>query len=126
MITGVPVCKNFGKDAPGTARASAHPRQFLQRAQLVVGLLAEQLRPVRVGDLGHVDIPMGIDRDAVRGNELPGASPSGCVPSRANTSPCADRSETRGPRFGTPAVSVATVSGPNSPTMTSEDLPRVI
>ena len=25
----------------------------------------------------------------------------GCVPSRASTSPCADKSETRGPRFGT-------------------------
>ena len=66
------VRKSFGKDAPGNARASAHPRQFLQRAQLVVGLLAEQLRPVGVGDLGHVDIATGIDRDAVRGNELPG------------------------------------------------------
>jgi hypothetical protein len=91
----------------------------------VVGLLAEQLRPVGVGDLGHVDIATGIDRDAMRGNELPGASPSGCVPSRASTSPCADKSETRGPRFSTPAVSVATVSGPSSPTMASGDLPRV-
>ena len=31
----------------------------------MVGLLAEQLRPVGVGDLGHVDIATGIDRDAV-------------------------------------------------------------
>src|SRR5580658_7773456 len=64
--------KNLGEDAARSARASAHPRQLLQRAQLVVRLLAEYLRPVSVGDLGHVDIATGIDRDAVRGDKLPG------------------------------------------------------
>ena len=76
----------------------------------MVGLLAEQLRPVGVGDLGHVDIARESTAMPCGAMNCPGASPSGCVPSRASTSPCADKSETRGPRFGTPAVSVATVS----------------
>jgi hypothetical protein len=117
------------KSAPWPLRkrgASAHARRFLQRARLVVGLLAEQHGPVGVGDLCHVDIAAGIDCDAVRGDELRGRLAQGLRPEpRQHVALRADRSETRGPRFGTPEVSVATVSGPSSPTMASGDLPRV-
>jgi hypothetical protein len=51
-------------------RGSAHPGQFLQRPQLMVRLFAEKLRPIGVGDLGHVDVAARIDRDAVRRDEL--------------------------------------------------------
>jgi len=36
----------------------------------MVRLFAEKLRPIGVGDLGHVDVAAGIDRDAVRRDEL--------------------------------------------------------
>src|SRR5581483_3237073 len=49
---------------------SAHPHQLLQRAQLVVRLLAIENRPIRMRDFGDVDVAARIDRDAVRGDEL--------------------------------------------------------
>jgi hypothetical protein len=36
----------------------------------MVRLFAEKLRPIGVGDLGHVDVAAGIDRDGVRRDEL--------------------------------------------------------
>src|SRR6478736_262408 len=55
----------------GNASPSAHPLQLLQGAEMVRhGGAGEARLPVGVGDLAHVDVATGIERQPVRRHEL--------------------------------------------------------
>ena len=62
-------CESIGAFPRLPPPLSAHPYQLLEGAQLVIGLLAVQNRPIGVGDLGDIDVAARIHRDAMRGHD---------------------------------------------------------